>query len=104
MNQIGFQAVKQTSTTKTNKLGERAVTPDGREWVYVNADSALAKGSVAVPVAQVQAETVSLPLRSSHQVFTHAWAMQGAPDSGDCPGLFILERLGAWALVAQSAL
>jgi hypothetical protein len=25
-----------------------------------------------------------LPLRSSHQVFIHAWAMQGAPDSGDC--------------------
>jgi hypothetical protein len=50
MNQISFQDVYQTSTARgTLKLGSRAQTPDGREWVYVKANSALAKGSVAVP-------------------------------------------------------
>jgi hypothetical protein len=50
MNTISFRNVYQTTTVKNQfKLGERAVTPDGREWVYVKADTALAKGSVAVP-------------------------------------------------------
>lgn len=51
MNQISFQATLQTSTAPAFKVGQRAMTPDGREWVYVKADSALAKGSVAVPDA-----------------------------------------------------
>jgi hypothetical protein len=50
MNQISFQDVYQTSTARGSfKLGQRSQTPDGREWVYVKADTALAKGSVAVP-------------------------------------------------------
>lgn len=49
MNQISFQSVNQTTTTPLFKKGERASTPDGREWVYVKANTALAKGSVAVP-------------------------------------------------------
>lgn len=49
MNQISFQATLQTSTAPAFKVGQRAMTPDGREWVYVKADTALAKGSVAVP-------------------------------------------------------
>lgn len=49
MNRVTFQAVGQTTTTPVAKLNERAITPDGREWVYVKANTALAKGSVAVP-------------------------------------------------------
>lgn len=52
MNRISFQNVYQTITQRGEfKLGERAMTPDGREWVFVKADSALARGSVAVPDA-----------------------------------------------------
>lgn len=50
MNIISFQNVYQTITQRGEfKLGERASTPDGREWVFVKADTALANGSVAVP-------------------------------------------------------
>lgn len=50
MNQISFQNVYQTITARGEfKLGERAMTPDGREWVFVKSESALAKGSVAIP-------------------------------------------------------
>jgi hypothetical protein len=35
------------------------MTPDGREWVYVKADTALAAGSVAVPNAVTAVDTVS---------------------------------------------
>lgn len=50
MKQISFQAVYETTTAQDQfKKGERAMTPDGREWVYVKAAGALAKGSVAIP-------------------------------------------------------
>lgn len=58
-NQIGFQATLQTSTAPAFNVGQVYETPDGREWVYVKANSALAKGSVAVPVAQTAVDTVS---------------------------------------------
>lgn len=49
MNQVSFQNVYQTITQRGEfKLGQRAVTPDGREWQFVTATT-LAKGSVAVP-------------------------------------------------------
>lgn len=60
MNQISFQDVYQTSTARgLFKLGQRAQTPDGREWVYAKANSALAKGSVAVPDGVTAVDTVS---------------------------------------------
>lgn len=60
MNQITFQSVYQTSTTPQFQLGERAVTPDGREWVYVKCSTGvLAKGSVAIQDAVVAVDTVS---------------------------------------------
>lgn len=60
MNQISFQSALQTTTAQGSVApGQRAVTPDGREWVYVKADSALAKGSIAVPDAVVSVDTVS---------------------------------------------
>jgi len=57
MNQISFQNVYQTSTNRgTFKLGERAMTPDGREWVFVRAQSALANSLIAVPDAVTSAD------------------------------------------------
>lgn len=57
--QISFQAAYQTSTAPAFKLGERAYTPDGREWVFAKANGALAKGSVAVPATVTAVDTVS---------------------------------------------
>ncbi len=60
MNQISFQSVYQTITAEGEfKLGQRAMTPDGREWVFVKADSILAKGSVAVPDAVTATDNFS---------------------------------------------
>lgn len=52
MNQISFQNVYQTIQARGEfPLGQRAYTPDGREWVFAQASGILAKGSVAVPAA-----------------------------------------------------
>jgi hypothetical protein len=60
MNQVSFQSVRQTTTAQgAFKPGQRVALPDGSEWVYVKADSVLAKGSVAVPDAVVSVDTVS---------------------------------------------
>lgn len=60
MNEISFQSVYQTTTAQGQfSIGQRAVTPDGREWLYVKANTALAKGSVAVPVAVTAVDQVS---------------------------------------------
>lgn len=50
MGPISFQNVYQTITQRGEfKLGQRAMTPDGRQWVFVKADTAVATGLVAVP-------------------------------------------------------
>jgi hypothetical protein len=59
MNQISFQAVKDTSTAASFKCGERAQTPDGREWVYVKAAEAISAFQAVVPDAVVSVDTVS---------------------------------------------
>lgn len=59
MNTITFQATKDTSTTADFKLGERTMTPDGREWVYVKAAEAITAGMAVVPDAVVSVDTVS---------------------------------------------
>lgn len=59
MNQISFQNVYQLTTAPVVTIGQRATTPDGREWVYVKANTALAKGSVAVPDAVTAVDLVS---------------------------------------------
>jgi len=59
MNQITFQNVLQVSTIANFKKGERAMTPDGRAWVYVKANTSLAKGSVAVPDGVTAVDLVS---------------------------------------------
>jgi hypothetical protein len=57
MNQISFQSVYQTETARGEfKLGQRAMTPDGREWVFGRAQSAVARSLVAVPDAVTTAD------------------------------------------------
>ncbi len=56
MNQISFQNVYQTITARGEfKLGQRASTPDGREWKFVTSTT-LANGNIAVPVAVVDTD------------------------------------------------
>jgi len=59
MNTITFQNITDSSTTANFKLGERAQTPDGREWVYVKAAEAITKDMAVVPDAVVAVDTVS---------------------------------------------
>lgn len=60
MNQITFQSARQTTTAQGQfTIGQQAQTPDGSEWVYVQAVGALAKGSVAVPTAVTAVDNVS---------------------------------------------
>jgi len=59
MLDITFQNVYRTETAPSFKKGTKGLTPDGREWVYAKAKSALAKGSVAVPDAVTAVDTVS---------------------------------------------
>lgn len=51
MNQITFQNVYQPSTSANFNIGQRGTTPDGRDWVYVKASSAVAKNAAVVPAA-----------------------------------------------------
>jgi len=60
MMKISFQDVFQVTASQGQTApGQVAQTPDGATWIYVKANSALAKGSVAVPVASVGIDTVS---------------------------------------------
>ena len=59
MNTITFQAVTDQSSTANFKVGERAMTPDGREWVYVKAAEAITANMTVVPDAVVAVDTVS---------------------------------------------
>lgn len=57
MNQISFQNVYQSITQRGEfKLGQRASTPDGREWQFVQAQSAVATSLIAVPDAVTSAD------------------------------------------------
>ena len=59
MNTITFQATKDTSTTADFNVGQRTMTPDGREWVYVKAAEAISAGMAVVPDAVVSVDCVS---------------------------------------------
>lgn len=60
MNQVSFQSVYNTTTARGQfKLGERAMTPDGREWVYVNAAGNIAKNLIAIPNTVTTLTTLS---------------------------------------------
>lgn len=50
MNQVSFQSVYQTITARGEfKLGQRAMTPDGREWQFVKNNSTIAAGNIVIP-------------------------------------------------------
>lgn len=50
MNTVSFQDVYQTITARGEfKLGQRAMTPDGREWQFVKASSAIGNSLIAIP-------------------------------------------------------
>lgn len=60
MNQISFQDVYQTITARGEfKLGQRAMTPDGRMWVFVNAAGAIGKNLIAIPNTVTTITTLS---------------------------------------------
>lgn len=57
MNPISFQSVYQTITQRGEfKLGQRAMTPDGREWQFVKNGSTIATGNIVVPAAVTSAD------------------------------------------------
>lgn len=57
--ELSFQAVLQTNTVPHAKLGEVAVTPDGRSWRYVKANEALSLGHATTRIANTDVDTVS---------------------------------------------
>jgi len=60
MNQISFQNVYQTITSRGEfKLGQRASTPDGREWQFVKNNSTIATGNIVIPNTVSSADTWS---------------------------------------------
>lgn len=57
MNQITFQSVYQTITSRGEfKLGERGITPDGREWKFVKNNSTISLGFIVIPSAVVDTD------------------------------------------------
>lgn len=57
MNKISFQSVYQTITARGEfPLGQRAMTPDGREWAFVKNNSTIANGNIVVPSAVVDTD------------------------------------------------
>lgn len=57
MNTITFQSVYNTITSRGEfKLGERGITPDGREWKFVKNSSTIALGNIVIPAAVVDTD------------------------------------------------
>lgn len=60
MNQISFQDVYQTITARGEfALGQRAMTPDGREWQFVKNNSTIATGNIVIPNTVTSADLFS---------------------------------------------
>lgn len=60
MNQISFQNVYQTITAAGEfHLGQRAMTPDGREWQFVKNNSTIALGNIVIPNTVSSADNFS---------------------------------------------
>ena len=60
MNQISFQSVYQTITAAGEfRLGQRAVTPDGREWQFVKNNSTIVNGNIVIPNTVASADLFS---------------------------------------------
>lgn len=62
MNQLTFQSVYQPTLAQGQfNVGQRGMTPDGREWVYAQNKSGvtISKGMIAIPIADVTVTGVS---------------------------------------------
>lgn len=59
MNTITFQNVNDAETSPQFNIGQRGATPDGREWVYVQAAEVISAFQAVVPDAVVAVDTVS---------------------------------------------
>lgn len=60
MDQVTFQDVYQTVTARGQfKLGQRGMTPDGREWVFVTTSGAIGKNFIAIPNTVTTVTTLS---------------------------------------------
>jgi len=60
MNTISFQSVYNTITARGEfKLGQRASTPDGREWQFIKANTSIADSLIAVPNGVTSSDTWS---------------------------------------------
>jgi len=79
MNQITFQSVKDTSTSPIVNVGQRAQTPDGREWVYVKAAEAISAYQAVVPDAVVAVDTVHLQQMRLEELFILPKHQQDGP-------------------------
>lgn len=85
MRLISFQQPYQTSTAAEARLGERAVTPDGRVWKYVqnSATTATAAGAIVIPdygskfQGTLAAGTLTLTANSSGQYVNLAYSTGG---------------------------
>jgi hypothetical protein len=84
MRLITFQQPYQTSTSAEAKLGEEAVTPDGRAWKYVKCThTALSAGFIAVPDASglyqgtLAAATLTLTANAAGQYVNLAYSTGG---------------------------
>lgn len=69
MNQISFQSVYQTITARGEfKLGQRAMTPDGREWQFVKFNTNAANSAVCVPQAATAADLFSSSVDNQNRI------------------------------------
>ena len=59
MREITFQKVLETNTVPLAKLGELAITPDGRAWRYVKANEALSLGHASTRIANSDQDTLA---------------------------------------------
>lgn len=60
MNQITFQNAYQTITSRGEfPLGQRGMTPDGREWQFVKNNSTIATGNIVIPNTVASADLFS---------------------------------------------
>lgn len=67
MRQITFQNVLEASTIQEADLGARATTPDGRQWVYVEANEAISLGHIVTRTANTAVDTLSSSQNSASQ-------------------------------------
>ena len=87
MNQISFQSVYQTITAAGEfRLGQRAVTPDGREWQFVKNNSTIVNGNIVIPNTVASADLFSSSTDSQGRIvyLTRAASSMTVGQYADC--------------------